>query len=66
MIKENLKEVEERIAKACERVGRDKSEVTLIAVSKTNSKKLPMSIFFFISPPPFRVYYSIILIVRKE
>lgn len=35
MIKENLKEVEERIAKACERAGRDKSEVTLIAVSKT-------------------------------
>ena len=35
MIKENLREVEERIAKACERVGRDKNEVTLIAVSKT-------------------------------
>ena len=35
MIKENLRDVEERIAKACERVGRDKNEVTLIAVSKT-------------------------------
>ena len=35
MIKENLREVEERIAKACERVGRDKNKVTLIAVSKT-------------------------------
>ncbi len=35
MIKDNLKEVEERIAKACERVGRNKDEVTLIAVSKT-------------------------------
>ena len=35
MIKENLREVEEKIAKACERAGRDKSEVTLIAVSKT-------------------------------
>ena len=35
MIKDNLREVEERIAKACERSGRDKTEVTLIAVSKT-------------------------------
>lgn len=35
MIKENLKEVEARIAGACERVGRDPNEVTLIAVSKT-------------------------------
>ncbi len=35
MIKENLKYVEEKIAKACERVGRNKDEVTLIAVSKT-------------------------------
>lgn len=35
MIKDNLKEVEERIVKACERAGRDRSEVTLIAVSKT-------------------------------
>ena len=35
MIKENLKEVEARIAMACERVGRDPNEVTLIAVSKT-------------------------------
>ncbi len=35
MIEENLKEVEKRIQKACERSGRDRSEVTLIAVSKT-------------------------------
>lgn len=35
MIKENLREVEEKIANACKRVGRNKSEVTLIAVSKT-------------------------------
>ena len=35
MIKENLKEVEERIQKACDKVGRNRSEVTLIAVSKT-------------------------------
>ena len=35
MIKENLSSVEEKIAKACERVGRKREEVTLIAVSKT-------------------------------
>lgn len=37
MIKENLKEVEEKIQKACLRSGRDPKEVTLIAVSKTKS-----------------------------
>ena len=35
MIKENLSYVEEKIAKACARVGRKREEVTLIAVSKT-------------------------------
>ena len=35
MICENLKEVEEKIEAACKRAGRDRSEVTLIAVSKT-------------------------------
>lgn len=35
MIKENLEAVEANIAKACEKAGRDRSEVTLIAVSKT-------------------------------
>lgn len=35
MIAENLKEVEQRISAACERAGRKRSEVTLIAVSKT-------------------------------
>lgn len=34
-ISKNLKEVEERIQKACERAGRKREEVTLIAVSKT-------------------------------
>lgn len=34
-ITENLNEVEERIQKACERAKRERSEVTLIAVSKT-------------------------------
>lgn len=35
MIKEQLWQVEERIAAACERCGREREEVTLIAVSKT-------------------------------
>lgn len=34
-IKQNLAEVEEKICAACARAGRDRSEVTLIAVSKT-------------------------------
>lgn len=34
-LKENLTSVEERVAAACARAGRDRSEVTLIAVSKT-------------------------------
>lgn len=35
MIKDNLEEVESRICAACKHAGRDRSEVTLIAVSKT-------------------------------
>lgn len=35
MISENIRKVEQAIADSCERVGRDKKEVTLIAVSKT-------------------------------
>lgn len=35
MVTENLKEVEERVKKACERSGRRREAVTLIAVSKT-------------------------------
>ncbi|MCD8157024.1 MAG: YggS family pyridoxal phosphate-dependent enzyme [Clostridiales bacterium] len=35
MVKENLSDVENRIKAACERAGRERSEVTLIAVSKT-------------------------------
>ncbi|MCC8152468.1 MAG: YggS family pyridoxal phosphate-dependent enzyme [Lachnospiraceae bacterium] len=40
MVRENLAEVERRIQAACDRAGRDRSEVTLIAVSKT--KPIPM------------------------
>ena len=35
MVVENLKQVEERVKAACERAGRQRNEVTLIAVSKT-------------------------------
>ncbi|MCR1839052.1 YggS family pyridoxal phosphate-dependent enzyme [Murimonas intestini] len=35
MVKENLRNVEERVAKACLRSGRKREDVTLIAVSKT-------------------------------
>ncbi len=35
MIRENLNIVEENIQKSCDKAGRDRSEVTLIAVSKT-------------------------------
>jgi pyridoxal phosphate enzyme (YggS family) len=34
-IAERLRQVEERVAAACERVGRDRDEITLVAVSKT-------------------------------
>lgn len=34
-LKENFERVEDRIQKACDKAGRDRSEVTLIAVSKT-------------------------------
>lgn len=40
MLKQNLIQVEEKINAACERAGRSRSEVTLIAVSKT--KPIPM------------------------
>ena len=36
MIKENLAEVEAKICAACSRAGRERNEVTLITVSKTN------------------------------
>ncbi len=35
MVKENLSEVQKRIRDACDRAGREESEVTLVAVSKT-------------------------------
>lgn len=40
MVKENLAYVEEQITKACDRAGRNRDEVTLIAVSKTKPVSL--------------------------
>ena len=37
MLKEQLKEVERRIQAACDRAGRKREEVTLIAVSKNKA-----------------------------
>lgn len=39
MLKENLSEVEERIQAACERAGRKRDEVTLIAVSNDKNRR---------------------------
>lgn len=40
MVKENLAYVEEQITKACEKAGRNREDVTLIAVSKTKPVSL--------------------------
>ena len=40
MLKENLENVEQKIQAACERSGRDRSEVTLIAVGRNGPGSL--------------------------
>jgi hypothetical protein len=45
MIKENLKAVQDNINAACERAGRDPSEVTLVAVSKTKPVEMLMEAY---------------------
>lgn len=45
MLKENLQQVEERIAQACARAGRERSEVTLIAVSKTKPVEMLQEVY---------------------
>lgn len=44
-IKENIREVEECIAKECEKAGRDAKDVTLIAVSKTKPVEMLMEAY---------------------
>lgn len=45
MLKDNLAIVEENIKKACEKAGRDRKEVTLIAVSKTKPVEMLKEIY---------------------
>ena len=45
MLKENLTNVENNIKKACERAGRNRDEVTLIAVSKTKPVEMLSEIY---------------------
>ena len=45
MLIENLAQVEKKIQEACDRAGRDRSEVTLIAVSKTKPIEMLMEVY---------------------
>ena len=45
MLKENLINVENNIMKACEKAGRNRSEVTLIAVSKTKPVEMLQEVY---------------------
>jgi pyridoxal phosphate enzyme (YggS family) len=45
MMKENIEEIERRIQAACERAGRKRSEITLIAVSKTKPNEMLQEAF---------------------
>ena len=49
MLKENLEKVEHEIQEACRRSKRDRSEVTLIAVSKTKPVETLQEAFVFSS-----------------
>ena len=45
MLKENLSKVESDIRMACKKCGRDRSEITLIAVSKTKPVNMLQEIY---------------------
>lgn len=45
MLAENLKQVEENIKNACEKAGREREEVTLVAVSKTKPVSMLQEIY---------------------
>ena len=45
MLKENLEQVEQNIERACKKAGRARSEVTLIAVSKTKTVEMIQEIY---------------------
>lgn len=44
-LKTNFEQVEENIRKACEKAGRDRSEVTLISVSKTKPAEMLKTVY---------------------
>ena len=44
-LKTNFEQVEENIRKACEKAGRDRSEVTLISVSKTKPVEMLKTVY---------------------
>lgn len=45
MLRENLKQVEENIVNACKKAGRERNEVTLIAVSKTKPIEMLQEVY---------------------
>ena len=45
MLKDNFETVEKKVVQACERSGRDRSEVTLIAVSKTKPVEMLREVY---------------------
>lgn len=45
MLKDNIQDIEQRIQKACDRSNRERSEVTLIAVSKTKPSSMIMEAY---------------------
>ena len=45
MLKENLEQVERKIQAACERAGRNREEITLIAVSKTKPVEMLQEVY---------------------
>lgn len=45
MLSENLREVEQKICAACERAGRSRNDVTLIAVSKTKPVEMLQEVY---------------------
>ena len=51
-LQENLQQVEANICKACENAGRKRSDVTLIAVSKTKPIEMLQTCLLYTSPSP--------------
>lgn len=66
MLKENLESVESKIQAACDRAGRKREEVTLIAVSKTKPVSMlkeayDRSIFYAFQCCRFPIWFSCFL-----